>query len=485
MKIKNCKLSRFAGSRMAGKILLFCLVFLVFGFVGRKADASVILKAPNNLGLVGYWSFNEGVGGLAGDSSGNRNTGTLTGANGLPAWTNGKLGKALKFDGTDDVVTVGTSAFTTGATTITMWVKPTASQQNGLGDLRVGGSGLIIYERTIGAIAERAMMGFRGQPEMNTPTSVITVGAWTFLAFVYNGGAKNDLASFAIYANGVNQTSLTAQGTIGGSTTYNRVGSDQSSAFFNGSIDEVRIYNRALTANEISQLYQSGAAKLNVSPTKYLTSGLVGYWTMDGNNVNWATGKVTDSSGQGNSGYVTNMATSTGVAIGKIGQALKFDGSDDYVEVPDNASLKPTSISVETWVRPAAGLGSQAAQVKKTSDSNGFSLEGSLISFWVNVNGTWRSSGAALPSAMVANQWYHCVGTYDGVNIKVYVNGELKNTGNYPGSITWATSLLNIGRDPIRPTEAARMWNGLIDDVRIYNRALSTGEVLNLYNAGK
>jgi len=196
--------------------------------------------------LVANWPMHEGAGSNVYDNVGT-NTGTINGA----TWASNRL----SFDGSNDYVTMGTTTFTTGETTITMWMKPTASQQNGLGDLKVGGSGLILYERTIGAGAERAMMGFRGLPEISTPANAITVGAWNFLTFVYNGGAKGSLSSFAIYANGMNQTPLEAQGAIGGSTTYNRIGSDQSSAFFNGLIDDVRIYNRALTQAEVTALY--------------------------------------------------------------------------------------------------------------------------------------------------------------------------------------------------------------------------------------
>ena len=77
-------------------ILLFLFIFPVF------ADAAVLSRAPNNLGLVGYWAFNEGVGAQAGDSSGN---GLMLVMNGT-SWVNGKLGKALSFNGTSDYIPV-------------------------------------------------------------------------------------------------------------------------------------------------------------------------------------------------------------------------------------------------------------------------------------------------------------------------------------------------------------------------------------------
>ena len=80
--------------------------------------------------------------------------------------------------------------------------------------------------------------------------------------------------------------------------------SSNNSNFFNGSIDDVRVYNRALSVQEIQQLYAQGAANIDHSNTVALSSGLVGYWTFDGSQTNWTTGKTNDSSGKGNSGQL-------------------------------------------------------------------------------------------------------------------------------------------------------------------------------------
>src|SRR3989338_1183128 len=88
------------------------------------------------------------------------------------------------------------------------------------------------------------------------------------------------------------------------------------------------------------------------SPVTSLTSGLVGYWTFDGQHTNWATGKTFDQSGKGNTGTMTSMTSSTVPVAGKFGQAFKFDGVNDYVNMGAPASLNITgTVSVSAWVK--------------------------------------------------------------------------------------------------------------------------------------
>ena len=164
------------------------------------------------------------------------------------------------FDGVDDFISAGNSVITTGSTTISMWVRPSLSQTAGLADLNVGGGGLILYQ--IGTII---MMGFRGNPEMRTSGGIaFTANQWQHITWVYNNGAKDSTSSFVIYKNAVAETTLTTSGSIGGTTVTNRIGSDQSSAYSNSDIGEVRIYNRALTASEVSQNFNATRSKYGV-----------------------------------------------------------------------------------------------------------------------------------------------------------------------------------------------------------------------------
>src|SRR3989344_8445557 len=154
---------------------------------------------------------------------------------------------------------------------------------------------------------------------------------------------------------------------------------------------------------------EASASTINKSPN-YLGSsnGLVGYWTMDGNSVNWATGAVTDSSGRGNTGTITNMATST--AIGKIGQALNFDGSNDYVELGDKfAGIVTTTgtYSISALIYPTNALGTviNISPGGSTSDRNGIILNNGAVraGYWNGVAYTGKSKAINL------NTWYYIV----------------------------------------------------------------------------
>jgi len=183
------------------------------------------------------------------DLSGNGNNGTLENGVGY----NSSNGGSLSFDGVDENATVGSSVLTTGETSISMWVKPDSNQTSGLGDLNVGGGGLLLYQ--IGTII---MMGFRGgTPEIRTTTQFITSNVWNHITWVYNNGSKSSTSSFQIYLNSEIEPTLTTSGAIFGGTVFNRIGSDQNAPYFDGNIAQVSIYNKALTASEVQQNFNA------------------------------------------------------------------------------------------------------------------------------------------------------------------------------------------------------------------------------------
>src|SRR3989338_235532 len=107
-------------------ILALIIPYSLF-LIPEGADAAGLKKPPTNLGLVGYWSMDEGSGSYAGDSSGNKNTGTLT--NG-PTWVDGKRGKALNFDGVNDYVNLGSGDIMSSNATLSLWFKMSPISHN-------------------------------------------------------------------------------------------------------------------------------------------------------------------------------------------------------------------------------------------------------------------------------------------------------------------------------------------------------------------
>jgi hypothetical protein len=332
---------------MKSAIKILILVLLAQFFVlsaPQTAHAAVLSRPPNNLGLVGYWSFNEGVGTKTGDSSGQGNTGTLLNNGSDPplTWVNGKYGKALSFPTQGwyhDVVQVSNPSIST-ALTVCAWVNKSGnanwdrlvsngphdnSPKNGWEFMIIGGG-----NNSFGLYFANA-----GNADEVDGLTAVTDGRWHHGCATFNNGATN------IYIDGAFSNSGSSGVTsIGASPNSMYFGSDiiYSSNYY-GLLDDVRIYNRALSATEVGNLYRTGQQTYK-APTN---SGLVGYWSL--NDARGA--KAGDSSGQGNTGTITGAAW----VDGKHGKALSFNGSSDYVDVPDAAPLNPANITMSAWVK--------------------------------------------------------------------------------------------------------------------------------------
>jgi hypothetical protein len=201
---------------------------------------------PATAGLVAAYSFNEGSGTSVADASGNGHTGAISGA----TWTTqGKFGNALSFDGVNDWVTVTATSLLnlTTAMTLEAWVFPTTT--SGVRDILIKeGSNVDLYNLYA--------RNWRGRPESNVfvgGTNRVAEGAtapaanvWTHVAGTYDG------TTLRLFINGVQTASIAISGPIATSTGPLRIGGNSMwGEFFQGRIDEVRIYNRALSQTEI------------------------------------------------------------------------------------------------------------------------------------------------------------------------------------------------------------------------------------------
>lgn len=247
--------------------------------------------------------------------------------------------------------------------------------------------------------------------------------------------------------------------------------------WFNGKIDEVRVYNRALSASEISTLYN-----YHISPP---SSGLVARWKFDESGGTTAA----DSAG-GHNGALVNGPTFT--SAGKLAGALTLNGSNQYVSVPDVASLELAgSWTVSAWVNlpslPTSGnyfgLVTKGQTLNNSTNyglyvGNGWHCTGVAWVLNFNDNADTGSYHACSTSSISTGVWYHIVGVWDGTTESLYVNGTLAGT-NVPGVLPASGSGVNltIGVDDY----GAGYANATIDDVRIYNRALSVDEIYGLY----
>jgi len=207
-------------------------------------------------------------------------------------------------------------------------------------------------------------------------------------------------------------------------------------------------------------------------------SGLVGYWSFD----EGAGTTARDLSGRGNTGTLVNNPT---WVEGRVGRALSFDGVDDAVGVGIGINYFPLPrFTICNWIR-TPGLASGMT-------ANGFfSLTFGLIhrlnsagQFVVGIDdGTTGHWPTAAPDNLHNNQWHYLCSAFDGVNLHMFINGIHRRpfTVTWQGTTRWPTNGVNIGID--NNNSAVWRFNGLIDEVRIHNRALTEAEIRASFNA--
>jgi hypothetical protein len=427
-------------------------------------------QAINEAGLVGHWNFDEGTGTTAYDSSGNNNVGTLV--NG-PTWVDGKYGKALSFDGVNDYVAVPHSNSLdferTDSFTISSWitVDSLSDYRNIIGknDNAYRGWNLVLLSSSDASRPNSVCLVLTNTNIYDdllacSPANSISAGNTYHIAATYNG--SSDVSGVKIYINGVPQTvtpirnGLSASIQTANETWIGRHGWAGGSYPFDGIIDDIRIYNRALSASEIWAEY----------------AGSVGHWKLDEGSGTTAH----DSSGNGNDGTLINGPT---WVDGKLGKALSFDGIDDYVEIPDSPELKldeSKGLTIMLWLYRTSYPQYDNVLVSKQSASGWVEYQLDLVDTGDLEFRTYSDDNVVIGSVSVpdANEWYHVAYVMNGTQWDFYVNGTLENSGTTPYDLYVSDNNVTIGKDFGFFTAA---FNGTIDDVEIYSRALSAGEI--------
>jgi len=191
-----------------------------------------------------------------------------------------------------------------------------------------------------------------------------------------------------------------------------------------------------------------------------------------------------DTSGNGNNGTLINGPT---WVDGKFGKALSFDGVNDGIEVNHSDSLNtPTQFTVTAWVYPKNyGDWNKIASKYRGVDAEpwgpwtlGFYSTTAQMEIGLAYAGESTMTHVVAPTPLTMNQWYHVAATFDGNIVKLFINGVQVASLNKSGTIQTSTYPVYIGTWVFK----RNYWNGLIDEVRIYNRALTSEEISDLYN---
>ena len=198
-------------------------------------------------------------------------------------------------------------------------------------------------------------------------------------------------------------------------------------------------------------------------------AGLVGAWGFDESSGTSAL----DSSGLGNTGTLSGPTRTTG----RYGGGLQFDGVNDWVTVADANSLDlTTAMTLEGWVRPAAlGTVWRTVVIKEQPGQLVYALYAGTDTASRPSGHVFTTSDRGLlgPSALPLNTWSHLAMTWDGLTMRLYVNGTQVSSSALTGTAQTSSSALRIGGNAVWP----EWFNGVIDEVRVYNRALSAAEI--------
>lgn len=501
-------------SSTSARILQYIAIILVLaavsgaGYALYQSRAAVTQKSASEDGLVGYWRFEENTGTAAGDMSGSGNTGTLT--NG-PTWVDGRYGKGINFDGTNDYVSVGSPASLDDIATLTTcaWIYPETLPADGayrVIDEKTSGTGgwAFIAYNSGGTLYPGLYRDFSTYDGYWFGTQGITLNVWTHVCLTYDNSSVSNDPVFYIGGASMGATEIyTPIGTANSDAPSTlAIGAYTSAYYFDGAIDEVRIYNRILMASEISAVYGSGVAKMGTSQSGALTNGLVGLWSFNGADISGTT--AYDRSVNTNNGTLTGGPVAT---KGRIGQGVDFDGVDDEIWVADPGVgsvfdfANGSSITLSAWVNPSAFDSTWGSVITKEVSGGLYSANYAIfhpscsgsscqIIFYYDAgscNTTADQMFTTTTAALIANTWQHIAVTYTfgtANSIKVYVNGT-------DAAGTWTTGSGSVA--PCQGTENLRIgqnsdgdtFDGRIDDVRIYNRSLSSDEIWGLYQLGE
>ena len=504
--------------RVAITVVIFCILnFVIYtpttqaSFVG---GTSIMSTTSLNTGLVGYWTFDgkDMVNGVALDKSGRNNNANLINISSSTFYALGKIGQGLKFDGTNDYVKTTTWTNIAGAPITTSgWIKMASTTNTGAdyfyserGNCTASGNfGFGFY---VGPSGKPGFVSY-GVLQYDSVTSPrVDDNKWHYVVAVYDLGFD-----VTFYVDGVKYDKILHSANMTGKATCAALigavrltaGYPNNIAYFTkATFDDIRIYNRALSLQEIRDLYNLGSTFINDTPTATgggdtLKSGLIGWWTFDGADLKT---NVADSSGNANNGRLVSFgATSTAVAAGRLGQSLKFDGVNDYVHVGDVAAIDTaTALSECAWTKASSVTTDHYISAKSNTTADGFlffrddigSVSGRTDTYTIYIAESSGASAVRIEGASNSsklNAWTHVCFTYleDATNgLRLYVNGI--EDANSPVSTAGIIGLnsggnfLTLGSG----STGATNFNGSLDDIRIYNRALSITEIKKLYNTG-
>lgn len=459
--------------------------------VGQN-EATILTDGAGNA-PIGQWRFDENTSTSAYDTSGNEYTGTLTGS---PSWSIGKIGNALTFSGTDQYVDMDDIDAVDSSTAFTAcaWVKhDTITSDHAIIAKHESGiaNGFLLLRDDVGSVSSRqdiykiylADEGV-GAAYIESAANASPQNEWTQVCTSFTAGSSTGLR---LYINGVEDAnspaSTTGVSSIDSGSSAFRVGIDsQGDKDFDGQIDNVVFYNYVRTHAQIAYDYNRGKPLAH-----YKLDECQGTTINDSSgNENHGTLSINGSGSQTSVGTCTSSGAWYNGSSGQYNASMSFDGTDDYITTVDDPLDIVGDITVSAWIKTSA-TGSEMHPVSKydVGGDRGWTLAilntGPIRFAGRTGASTYYNSGDST-TTVTDGEWHHITGVRDSNTWKIYVDADLESsdtggTGSFANS-----SNLNIGRSSNGSGEY--YFNGLVDDVRVYNYVLSDEQIEQVMNQG-
>ena len=387
-------------ARRAYLVPALLLALLAAASVAGSSRAPEAAAAVSS-GLVGAYSFDAGSGTAVADNSGSGNSGTLSGA----TWATGKNGKALSFDGVNDWVTIADRASLdlTSGMTLEAWVRPAAQSRSWRTVVlkeRPGGLAYALYSNTDSNRPSAEVTNVLGQRDARRRPRFAS-GTWSHLATTYDG------ATLRLYVNGTQVASKPATGAITTTSAPLRIGGNAVwSEWFSGQIDDLRIYNRALTAAELQTDMntpvggtpppppppppppadtQNPTAPVGLAASGQTQTQVTLSWNASSDNVG-VTGYSRYQNGTLVSSGTGTSLTFTGLACG-TSYTLAVDAYDAAGNRSTRPSIAASTLACANGTGPVAAYSFDAASGSSLSDNSGSGNTGSIS------GATWTTAG--------------------------------------------------------------------------------------------
>ncbi|MBK9228212.1 MAG: proprotein convertase P-domain-containing protein [Ignavibacteria bacterium] len=343
----------------------------------------------------------------------------------------------------------------TGSLTLEAWINQTSTTASARGIISKGGTLGTSLRYGLRLVNGRIIFIINGGTRlMSKSTTFIQPGAWYHVSATFNSGTNE----YGIYINGVLDSSMTSALALPQSNTDSLfVGISGSTSAFNGKLDEVRVWDKALSADEVSANYRSV-----VATSSGIYNGLVLSLPFQKEN-SVSPFSTTDFSASENPVQARNVSpvsySHQPSSTISTNQAAVFDGNEDYIAAPDTSTIEfSDEMTLDLWIYPRA---TQTCNVMKKGNQYILNLISNKVC--VTVNGVLSMSDWILAS----NNWTRVTVSFKSDSVLFYINGGLSNIRAVPfGAISTGSDSLFIGGTPGAETD----FNGMIDELRIQNR---------------